>query len=403
MTILDELSKPNIWEDFRSAKCAKQQLSAYEARDLEDFIRREEYLPVTGSMRFGYPEKKQIAKSGSAKKRTVYLYSREETWVLKLLAFLLYRYDDAISSHCYSFRRHRTARTAISDVLSIPQLNEKYAVKADIHDYFNSIDTGIMCRILQEVITDDPQLLDFLTALLQQDACYENGIRIEEKRGAMAGVPLASFFANLYLRSLDELFEKRGTPYFRYSDDILIFTDSKEEQLTALNLLTEHITRMGLTLNPDKTRLFSPHEAWSFLGVEYQDGAIDLSAHSIRKMKDKIRRKANSLYRWRIRKNADFHRAARAMIRHFDQLFYDLYGMREFTWTRFYFPLITKTDGLHAIDEYMVMYLRFLSTGRHTKTNYRIRYDDLKKLGYTPLVSEYYRWKAETRALSSDG
>ena len=49
----------------------------------------------------------------------------------------------------------------------------------------------------------------------------------------------------------------------------------------------------------------------------------------------------------------------------------------------------------------MVMYLRYLYSGRHTKSNYRITYDHLKQLGYTPLVAEYYRWKEENRKLNA--
>ena len=55
------------------------------------------------------------------------------------------------------------------------------------------------------------------------------------------------------------------------------------------------------------------------------------------------------------------------------------------------FPVITQADGLREIDNYLQRYIRYLSTGRHTKANYRIRYADLKALGYRSLVHEYYR------------
>ena len=43
----------------------------------------------------------------------------------------------------------------------------------------------------------------------------------------------------------------------------------------------------------------------------------------------------------------------------------------------------------------MQQYIRYLSTGRHTKTNYRVRYDDLKALGYRSLVHEFYLYKSK--------
>ena len=87
------------------------------------------------------------------------------------------------------------------------------------------------------------------------------------------------------------------------------------------------------------------------------------------------------------------------MIRSFDNKLYDMTGRNEFTWTRFYFPVITCADGLSEIDRYMVQYLRFLKSGKHCKGNYSVTYDQLKNLGYTSLVNEYYTWKKENRKL----
>ena len=88
------------------------------------------------------------------------------------------------------------------------------------------------------------------------------------------------------------------------------------------------------------------------------------------------------------------------MIRSFDQKFYDLTGRNDFTWIRFYFPVITSDKGLEEIDRYMLEYLRYLYSGRHYKGNYAIRYEMLKKLGYTPLKAEYYKWKKENELLN---
>ena len=204
-------------------------------------------------------------------------------------------------------------------------------------------------------------------------------------------------FANIYLLALDEMFTES---YFRYSDDIIIFCDSLQQTEDTFRLLKNHIEEKKLTLNMDKYSISGPHEKWEFLGFSYYDHSIDLSDTAIRKMQGKIRRKARGLYRWRQKNGYSFEKAARAMIRSFDNRFYDLSGTNEFTWTRFYFPVLTVSNGLHKIDEYMQMYLRYLYSGRHYKGNYDITYPQLKKLGYTPLVSEYYNWKRENIELN---
>ena len=55
--------------------------------------------------------------------------------------------------------------------------------------------------------------------------------------------------------------------------------------------------------------------------------------------------------------------------------------------------MITTSEGIKKIDNYLLQYLRFLSTGRHCKQNYNVRYNTLKELGFKSLVNEYYKFK----------
>ena len=284
MSILDSLSSAEEWEKFLGYKKEKRQLSKKEEAQLESFIAEERYLPICAGFDFGYPEKKEITKLGSPKKRVVYSYGEDETWVLKFLAYLLYRYDGCLSDSCYSFRRNRTAKTAFDRILAVRDLGSMYSLKLDIHDYFNSIDTGQLIKTLEEIITDDEPLLSLLKDLLLLDRCIWQGEVIEEKRGAMAGVPLASFFANVYLKDLDLLFEERGVPYFRYSDDMIIFSETKEELGESFSLIEDFLREKGLTLNMSKYRMAGPGEAWDFLGFCYRNGQIDLADATVKKM-----------------------------------------------------------------------------------------------------------------------
>ena len=399
-SLLDDLSKEEQWNDYFAEKIERNQLNRKEAKQLASFIEQKRYLPITDHFSFSYPEKKLISRSGSKKKRIIYAFSEDENQVLKLLAHKLYRYDDQLSDNCYSFRRHKTAKTVFDDIRKIRNLDEKYVLKADIHDYFNSIDCDLLITIINEVINDDEQLKQLLVRLLKQDRCYFNGELIEEKRGAMAGVPLASFFANLYLKDVDEFYRESNIPYFRYSDDIIMFFDDEKTLQEQFAILRKKIEDKHLLLNEEKSMVIKPHERWEYLGFSYKEGKIDLSAMTIRKMKGKIRRKAQLICRKAQKKKLSYDQAARAMISSFDHKFYDLSGDNSFTWTRFYFPLLNSSEGLHVIDEYMLKYLRYLYSGRHYKGNYVITYERLKKLGYTPLVAELYRWKDENQKLN---
>ena len=120
---------------------------------------------------------------------------------------------------------------------------------------------------------------------------------------------------------------------------------------------------------------------------------MDLSFVSLDKMKDKMRRKAKAILRWKNRRNASDERAISAYIRHFNRKLYDNPNHHEVTWCRWYFPTITTSKSLRILDEYMVSNIRYIATGRHTKANYNLRYDKIKEMGYRNLVNSYYRYK----------
>lgn len=407
MGLLDELSDASVWDEFRTYKSLHSHMSNREFRQLDDFIAERRYLAVTERLDepdhgFSLPLRRTINKSGSRKKRVIYTFPEDQTYVLKLLTWLLYRYDQKIHPSCYSFRRSVSAKCALDDIRAIPRLGSKYALKADIHDYFNSMPVEGLVEVLGQVVDDDPELLRFLTDFLSVGAAFDGHTIVHESRGAMAGVPVSAFLANVYLLSLDELFARRGVPYFRYSDDIILFADSAEELAECRQLLEAHIVAKGLELNPEKTQVSGPGEPWEFLGFRYCDGQIDLSTATLKKMKDKIRRKCRALYRWRLKKDVGFDRAAKVVVRIFNQKYYDVDGFHDFTWSKWFFPVLTTTDGLRTLDEYLVENLRYIYSGRHFKGNYAITYDHLKSLGLRSLVHEYYLFKAGMPAAATE-
>lgn len=397
MSLLDRIYDESVWQEYYNYKRNAGHLNRHEEKKLADFISNKEFLRFDKAADMALPVKMTVNKSGSTKKRTVYSFSEYDTFILKLISFLLYEYDDRLSASCYSFRRHSTAKKAIARVLRVEDLRRKYVLKADIHNYFNSIPSDRLAEELESFVDDD-EMLAFLKRIVCVDAAFvkqtagenEELRVVHENRGAMAGMPVSPFFANIYLKSLDDIFEKKGVPYFRYSDDILIIADTREEINEYFDILSSHIREKGLELNPEKVVLTEPEKSWDFLGFSYHEGIIDLSEMTKTKMKAKIKRKAKSLYRARIRKKTDFETAAAMMIKTFNRKYYDEKDEGNFTWSRWFFPVLTSAEGLKELDRYMLEYIRFLSSGRHYRGNYKISYDSIKKLGYRSLVHEYY-------------
>ncbi len=405
MSILTEIGQAESWQAFFDYKLEKSHMSRKEAEEWADFIARKGYEAIAAHINepgycFAPPEKRLISKQGSSKKRVVYSFSDAENRVLKLIAFLLYRYDGAHAPNCYSFRRNSGALQAVRRMTSIPNVGQMFCAKLDVHDYFNSIDVARLLPMLKNTLADDPSLYAFLARLLCADQASVQGVLVHEKRGVMAGTPISPFLANLYLGDVDRHFLREGIPYARYSDDILFFAPTRDALDAQLHYLLDALGELGLCENPNKTCIRAPKEAWSFLGVSYAQGQIDLSPATRDKLKAKLRRKARSLCRWRQRKEAEntpdaMQRAMRAYIRAFNRKFYEDAGNHELTWSRWFFPLLTRADSLAEMDAYMQQCIRYLATGAQNKAKYRIRYETMKECGYRSLVNEYYRFKKE--------
>ena len=357
MSMIAELAQPALWREYQAYKLEKSRLGSREQAGLEEYISSAAYLPVVeriiSGAGFGVPQKKLINKLGSDKKRVVYTFEHDETMVLKLMAYLLYRYDHKHPEGLYSFRRGFGAHRAIRSIAATKDIGCMWCCKLDVSNYFNSIDIPTLLPILEDVLEDDPELFGFLKALLTADKAVFEGEIIQEKRGVMAGTPISPFLANLYLGELDRHFTGLGLPYARYSDDVIIFAPAQADIEARHDEALEMLRRYGLSANAKKTRILPPGEPWEFLGVSYHDGEIDLSAATMDKLKGKIRRKARALRRWMLKKGAQPERAMRAMIRVFNTKFFAGGDPNELTWARWFFPLITRADGLREMDAYL--------------------------------------------------
>ena len=368
MSLLDLLSDESVWNAFydykRSLACPKDF-----TRELRSFIDEKRYRPVCEAIAAGrpfpLPRKSVISKMGSEKKRVVYTYPPAENTVLKLLTWLLLRrFDDRFCDGLYSFRPGRTAKDAVR-------------------------------RLLKETLTGDGPLYRFLASLLTESRVLDRGTVVTEKKGIMAGTPLSSFYANLFLSDLDRYFCDRGVVYARYSDDVIFFAPTREAIDRYAGIFREYLTSRELEVNPAKESYTAPGEAFTFLGFSCLGDRVDIAPATVRKLKQKMRRKRDALARWKKRAGTDGEKAAKAFIRVFNRKLFESPRDNELSWSSWFFPVINTADTLKEIDRYAQDCLRYLVSGRHTKGRYQVRYEDLKALGYRSLVNAFFAHEAE--------
>ena len=380
----------------------KGRFNWHEFNEADDFVEQQKYLPLATKIAqgegMGIPMKKLVNKMGSGKKRVVYSFAPDEMLVLKLIAFLLYKYDDHFAPNCYAFRCGKKAHDAVVSINKAIKGQKMWAYKLDIHDYFNSIDIDLLLPMLKELLVDDPPLYQFFEKLLTPNLAMSNGQVLEEKHGVMAGTPTAPFLANVFLKEVDCYYYDKGVIYARYSDDIIMFAPDYETLVGYKEQMCNFLAQAHLKVNPDKEKIYTPDEAYEFLGFKCHGRDIDISEATKQKMKGKIRRKAKALLRWKDKNHLDADKAMKGLINYFNRKFFESDDPETLNWSRWFFPLITRTEGLKEIDHYLQQNIRFLHTGKHGKANYKVDYETLKLLGYKSLVNEYYKFKAADEA-----
>ena len=294
MSIIDKLLCNEVWLSFLEEKVSTKNMDKRQIEDLTSFIQNKEYVSVVGKIKNKEkilpPLKKIVSKQYSSKKRIVYSFSREENYVLKLLTYLLIRqYDYIFAKNLYSFRANHGVKKAIDYLRGDRHLSDKYVYKVDIHDYFNSVDINLLLPNLKEIMKGEMDAYSFIESLLSDPrAMLPNGDVVYEKKGIMAGVPISSFLANVYLNQLDWYFYNNGNRYARYSDDIIVFACNELERQDSISHIHLYLADVNLSVNSEKELISNPHEPWDFLGVSYHDGIFDISPISAKKLKKKI-------------------------------------------------------------------------------------------------------------------
>ena len=399
-SFITQLSRQDVWDEYIAYRLLKGRFTWHEFREADRFVEKEQYLHLVQRMMqgdgLGIPTKKIVNKMGTGKKRVVYSFAPEAMKVLKVIAFRLYDYDHFFVPNCYAFRRGKKVHDAVLQINRAVANQKMWAYKLDIHDYFNSISIDILLPMLKEMMADDPPLFRFFEKMLTDKRVVYNGETILESHGVMAGTPTSPFLANVYLKDIDKHFHDAGVVYARYSDDIILFAPDLKTLEGYKCQMAHYLQQYRLEVNPDKEMIYSPDEAYEFLGFKCHGHQIDISEAAKKKMKGRIKRAAKSLLRWRNTKHIAPEKAMKGLINLFNRKFFESDDPETLTWSRWFFPVINQTDGLKEIDHYLQQNIRYLATGKHSKANYRTDYAQLKQLGYRSLVNEYYACKNES-------
>lgn len=136
-----------------------------------------------------------------------------------------------------------------------------HLTKTDISSYFENIDLRLLIDLIgKRLRNDEDKLLQLLFRVLGGwSRTTSAGIPLD--RGIPQGNQVSSFFGNIYLipldRALDRFCRSKEAKWFRYVDDVKIFTKSEHHAREAVFVVNEALRGLHLNLQGSKTQILS--------------------------------------------------------------------------------------------------------------------------------------------------
>lgn len=160
-----------------------------------------------------------------------------------------------------------------------------YAIKADIHHYFQSIDHAILKAEIRKVIKD-AGVLALLDRIIDHNGNMPDGV------GIPVGNLTSQLFANIYLDALDQFIkhELGVEAYIRYMDDFVILSPDKEQLRSWLARIEQFLREeLKLEFNP-KTTILAAKNGIDFVGYKHRATHRKVRKDSIKRIKRTIKK-----------------------------------------------------------------------------------------------------------------
>lgn len=206
----------------------------------------------------------------------------------------------------YGFRPKRAAHDALDAIRVALEAGMYWVIDADVTAYFDTIPHDRLMKTVARRVVDRALLAlvkRFLEASVIDDR--EGGRPHRTRQGTPQGGVISPLLANVYLHVLDRNFRlrvQRGElqgRLVRYADDFVLLSPNRPDR--ALAWLHQLMTRLGLTLHPDKTRVLDVrHDDFVFLGHthrwRFNRLYLNVSPKALGRIRDELRRKTRQTW-----------------------------------------------------------------------------------------------------------
>ncbi len=193
-----------------------------------------------------------------------------------------------LNDKSYAFRKGKGVLKAVNRTKDFLK-RYSYIAKADVDDFFDSINQKKLLIILQKVIEDKKIIM--LISLFLKNGMMKQNEWIDKSQGVYQGDVLSPVLSNLYLHSFDEALESKGIDFVRFADDMLFFAKSEKEAKKNLAIATAYLKALDLNFGEDKSYIASVHDGFEFLGLRFKSKTIQMDNERFQKKLSTISKK----------------------------------------------------------------------------------------------------------------
>src|ERR1700694_2276652 len=170
----------------------------------------------------------------------------------------------------FGYRRGRSTQDAMRKVWKEIQSGRGWIVDADLKDFFGSVEHEKLLALVAQRIADG-RVLRLIRAMLKAGS-YGKGQLFPSERGTPQGGVVSPLLSNILLTPFDREMRRKGHQLTRYADDWVITCKSATEARAALADALRILERLGVHLNPEKTRIVHVRFGFEFLGYQIKRG-----------------------------------------------------------------------------------------------------------------------------------
>ena len=184
-------------------------------------------------------------------------------------------FDPVFDDANFGYRRGRSPKNALSKIWKEVQSGCEWIVDADLKDFFGSVNHKKLMTLINQCVSDG-RVLRLIESILKA-GCHAQGEQLPTEQGTPQGGVISPLLSNILLTPFDREMRRKGHRLTRWADDWVVTCRTRSEAQAALNTAKKILSKLGVVLHAEKTRIVHIRQGFEFLGYKIKRGSRSLN------------------------------------------------------------------------------------------------------------------------------